>query len=281
MKNPTVAVLIKQNRYYFLGALALAAVLYLNVVLEMATQWREDPNYSHGFLIPLVSGYFLYEKRNDIFRLTAEPSNWGLIVILFSLVLLTLGKTAIEYFSMRISLVFLIAGALWYLFGLQLLTATLLPVFFLAFMVPLPYIIYDTISFPLKLMVARFSVSALQHMGMPVWREGNVILLPNMTLEVADACSGLRSLISLLALGTAMAFLYDLSPVKRVFLIAMTVPVAMATNAFRVIVTGVLANRYGFSAATGFFHEFSGLAVFAAAMAIMLGILFFLKKERL
>lgn len=136
-------------------------------------------------------------------------------------------------------------------------------------MVPLPYIVYDAIAFPLKLFVAKFSVLALKAAGVVVLREGNIIMFPSTTLEVADACSGLRSLVSLLALAVAYAFLSQKSAVRRTLVILSAVPIAMVTNMTRVIVTGFLAQYYGAAAAEGFFHEFAGMAVFALAMVLL------------
>jgi exosortase len=137
-------------------------------------------------------------------------------------------------------------------------------------MVPLPYIVYDAIAFPLKLLVAKVSVATLKAVGVIVWREGNIIMFPNVTLEVADACSGLRSLMSLLAIGVSYAFIFHNSRPQRILLILMAVPIAMISNMFRVIATGFLAQYYGAAAAEGFFHEFAGLAVFALAMGLLL-----------
>ncbi len=144
-----------------------------------------------------------------------------------------------------------------------------LPIGFLIFMVPLPYIVYDALAFPLKLFVAKFSVISLKAMGVIVLREGNIIMFPNTVLEVADACSGLRSLMSLIALAVAFAFMSQKTSFKRTFLILMAVPIAILTNMIRVIVTGFLAQYYGAAAAEGFFHEFAGLAVFALAMVLL------------
>jgi exosortase len=147
---------------------------------------------------------------------------------------------------------------------------TALPVAFLLFMVPLPYIVYDAMAFPLKLFVAKYSVLSLKLMGITVLREGNIIMFPQTVFEVADACSGLRSLMSLLALAVAVAFMTQKSPGKRLILIVSALPIAILTNMLRVIVTGVLAQYYGAAAAEGFFHEFAGLAVFAVAMVLLL-----------
>jgi exosortase len=129
--------------------------------------------------------------------------------------------------------------------------------------------VYDAIAFPLKLMVAKYSVLALRMLNIPVMREGNIIIFPSITLEVADACSGIRSLMSLLALSTAYAMYLSVSTWKKSVIVLMAIPIAIFANWLRVFVTGVLAQNWGAKAAEGFFHEFAGLAVFALAMMLL------------
>jgi exosortase len=145
-------------------------------------------------------------------------------------------------------------------------------------MVPLPYVVYNALAFPLKLLVAKASVAVLKILSIPTVREGNIIIFPQTILEVADACSGLRSLMSLVTLAVAMAFISQKSLLKRIILIVSAVPIAIVTNMFRVIVTGVLANHYGTAAANGFFHEFAGLAVFSMAMILLFSLSGTLRK---
>ena len=137
-------------------------------------------------------------------------------------------------------------------------------------MIPLPYILYDSVAFPLKLMVSKISVEFLSFIGILVLREGNIIHLADTTLEVADACSGIRSIISLLALSTAIAYITQKGWIKRTVLIISAVPIAVFVNAVRVIVTGVLAEKYGAKAAEGFFHEFAGLVIFGLAIFLLI-----------
>ena len=247
---------------------AIGAV-YMTIVPDMVADWYDDPNYSHGFLVPLIAAYFLMQNWPAIKSTPLRPSNAGLLLIVGSLILLLLGYIGTEYFTMRSSLVFLLAGIVLYWFGWTVLRLSSLSIAFLIFMVPLPYIVYDAIAFPLKLLVTYASVAVLKILSIPVVSEGNIIMFPQTVLEVADACSGLRSLMSLVTLAVAMAFLSQKTTVKRTILILSAVPVAIVTNMIRVIVTGVLASRYGAAAAEGFFHEFAGMAIFALAMVIL------------
>ena len=247
---------------------AIGAV-YMTIVPDMVADWYDDPNYSHGFLVPLIAAYFLMQNWPAIKSTPLRPSNAGLLLIIGSLILLLLGYIGTEYFTMRSSLVFLLAGIVLYWFGWTVLRLSSLSIAFLIFMVPLPYIVYDSIAFPLKLLVTYASVAVLKILSVPVVSEGNIIMFPQTVLEVADACSGLRSLMSLVTLAVALAFLSQKTTVKRTILILSAVPVAIVTNMIRVIVTGVLASRYGAAAAEGFFHEFAGMAIFALAMVIL------------
>lgn len=260
---------LKDNRWYLLALIPLLVLTYWSIVSGMVFDWNNDPNYSHGFLVPLISGYMIYQKWPELKKLTVEPSNSGLLAVIGSLGLLILGFAGTEYFTMRVSLVFLLASIVIFWFGWVVFRALLFPLAFLLFMVPLPYIVYDAMAFPLKLLVAKFSVVSLKLMGIAVLREGNIIMFPQTVLEVADACSGLRSLMSLIALAVAYAAFSHTSHIKRIIIVLSAVPIAIATNMFRVIVTGVLAQYYGAAAAEGFFHEFAGITVFAIAMVLL------------
>lgn len=243
--------------------------LYFATAKGLYADWMNDPNYSHGLLVPLISAYFAWQKRDVLAMLPVKPAKSGIVLVLFSLAVLVVGVAAQESFSQRTSMVFLLAGMIVFLLGWQWLKELLLPIGFLFFMIPLPYIVYDAIAFPLKLFVAKFSVIALKLMNVIVLREGNIIMFPHTTLEVADACSGLRSLMSLLALGVALAVVSQKKRAAMILLVALTVPIAVLTNMIRVIGTGFLAQYYGTAAAEGFFHEFAGMGVFVLAMVLL------------
>lgn len=268
----TLAESLKTYRLQLIGSVLLLAAMYQGIIAYMARQWYMDDNYSHGFIVPLIAGYFLYERREALKKALVAPWGPGLAVILLGLVQLTLGFLATEYFTMRSSLVVVLAGMVLYLFGREVFRHLFLPIGYLILMVPLPYIVYDSVAFPLKLFVTKVSVGFLKLIGIAVLREGNIIMFPTTVLEVADACSGIRSLVSLLALAVAYAFFTNTSTLKRWIIIFSAVPIAIVTNAARVVVTGILAQYWGARAAEGFFHEFAGLAVFALAMAMLVGV---------
>jgi exosortase D (VPLPA-CTERM-specific) len=263
---------LKQYRLQMMVIILLLCGLYYQIIPPMVQQWYHDENYSHGFIVPLIAGYFLYTRWDELKDTTVIPRNVGLLVILFGLFQLLVGWLGTEYFSMRSSLIVILAGLVLYLFGTAVFRIALLSIAYLFFMIPIPYIIYDAVAFPLKIFVTKVSVLILKMIGIVVMREGNIIMFPALTLEVADACSGIRSLISLLALAVAFAFFLRISPWKRWILICAAVPIAIITNAVRVIVTGILAQYWGAKAAEGFFHEFAGMVVFAVAMVMLVSL---------
>lgn len=265
----TFAEALKTSKWWLLGLLVLLGGLYWSIVADMVVDWSRDENYSHGFLVPVIAGYFLWRRWSDLKDRTIRPDPLGLLVIIAAALQLLVAWLGTEYFTMRSSLVVFIAGIILFWYGRGVLRGMLLPILFLLFMVPIPYIIYDMVAFPLKLFVTKVSVGFLQGVGITVLREGNIIQFPAITLEVADACSGIRSLMSLLALSVAYAFIVPMRLWKRWIVVVAAVPIAIATNAFRVIGTGLLAHFYGAKAAQGFFHEFAGLAVFALALVLL------------
>ncbi len=258
----------RQLIFIFLLILSICG-LYAQIFQGLYSAWSDDPNYSHGFLVPFISGYFIWQNKEELLQLEPKPSAYGLALVVFAFFVLISGTAAQELFTKRSSFIFLLAGCVLFLLGWQWLKKLALPITFLFFMIPLPYIVYDAMAFPLKLFVAKFSVIALKLMGVIVLREGNIIMFPQTVLEVADACSGLRSLMSLLALGVALAVFTQRGTLQKTLLVLLTVPIAIFTNMVRVIGTGFLAQYYGSAAAEGFFHEFAGMGVFLLAMVLL------------
>lgn len=256
-------------RFSWLMTLILVSCLYSGIIIDMAADWYRDENYSHGFLVPFIAGYFVYERWDYLKSCQISSSAAGLVVIVFALMQLIIGSIGLEYFTIRSSLVVLIAGMVLFFWGTELFRAVRLPVLYLLLMVPLPYIFYNALAFPLKQFVSWISVGCMKLIGVTVVRDGNIIMFPGISLEVADACSGMRSLVSILVLSIAYAFFLQLSHLKRWIVILSSVLIAIATNALRVIITGILASYHGAAAAQGFFHEFAGMAVFALAMALL------------
>lgn len=251
--------------------LLAAAALYAGVVTAMVQDWYVDENYSHGFLIPLISGYLLWTKKAELREAAGRGtgSAWGLTLVVAGLGLLIVGRAGAELFLQRTSLLVVLFGAVVWFWGWAVFRAGAFALLFLGFMIPLPYLVYDSIAFPLKLFAARVATESLFWVGVPVFREGNVIHLASQTLEVADACSGIRSLMSLIALGVVYAYFTEDALWKRAVIVLSTVPIAIAANAFRVTGTGLLTHYVSPKAAEGFFHTFSGWLVFVVAFGLL------------
>ncbi len=256
----------------------LLAMVYQAIVPAMVKDWYRDDNYSHGFLVPLIAGYLLFQRKEALCSAEVKPCFWGLPLLLAGVAQLLLGWLATEYFNMRASLVIILCGVTLFWFGREVFRVVRAPLLYLLLMVPIPYIIYDALAFPLKLFVTKVSVWSLKLLGIIVWSEGNILMFPNVTLEVADACSGLRSIMSLFALSVAFALLFHKSMRNRLIVVGLTIPLAVFCNMLRVIGTGVLAQFYGSAAAEGFFHEFAGLLVFLTAVAALFGAGMFLRR---
>jgi exosortase len=248
----------------------LVAGLYGPVLIRMIVQWWQDPDYSHGFVVPLFVGYVLYQRRHQLRQVPLEPSNLGLPVMVGAIGLLLAGSLGAELFVARFSLLFLLGGMLLFFAGWKMLRAVAFPLAFLALMIPLPAIIYNQVTFPLQLLASRLSSSGLELVGVPVLREGNVLVLPNYSLEVVEACSGIRSLMSLIALAVAYGYFVEKRQWVRISLVVLMVPIAVASNAMRVMGAGVLTYWFGPHAAEGFFHLFQGWLIFVSAVACML-----------
>lgn len=244
---------------------------YHQVFHGLVVSWLQDDNNSHGFIVPVVSAYLVWQRRDKLLNKPLIPSDWGLLLIVFGILMLVVGWLATEYFSMRFSFIVILAGCVIFWFGWSYLAILAGPIVYLVLMVPIPAIVYDAVAFPLKVLVSKVSVAIMKTMGIMVVREGNVMAFPNITLEVVNACSGLRSLTSLLAIGLAYMILFVHKFWHRVIVVAMIFPVALAANMVRVVGTGVLAQYFGAVAAEGFFHEFAGLVIFLVSISMLVG----------
>jgi len=254
---------------WFTILLSLLILLYASVLRLLVAQWWTDPNYGHGFFVPLFSGYILWHQRERWTKSEIEPSNFGLLVMLGAVALLFIGSLGAELFTSRFSLLVLIAGIILFLAGWKMLRAVVFPLAFLIFMIPIPVIIYNQITFPLQLIASRLATVWLEVVGVPVLRDGNVLVLSNFSLEVAEACSGIRSLMSLIALAVAYGHLAESRRWVRYVLVVLMVPSAIVTNAMRIMGAGVLAHKFGPQAAEGFLHQFSGWVVFLATLVLI------------
>jgi exosortase len=248
----------------------LVIALYFGVVRGLIQDWSEDANFSHGFVVPIFCGIMAWMKRRELAALPVRGSNLGLVPIFFAMILLTVGNFGAELFTARISLVFLIGGLIIFLPGWRHFRALSFSVLCLFLMIPIPAIIFNQITLPLQTFAAKLAASVLEAGGIPVLREGNVIQLASMPLEVAEACSGIRSLLSLGTLAIVYGYFLEHKNWKRVVLALASVPIAVAANALRIVGTGLAVQYWDPVKALGFFHEFSGWLVFLVAFAMLL-----------
>ncbi|HQR36096.1 MAG TPA: VPLPA-CTERM-specific exosortase XrtD [Blastocatellia bacterium] len=253
-------------------ALAWLAV-YHDVLRRLVDDWRVDENYSHGFLIPLISAYAIWAKREKLLALPTNP-RWlagGALMALAALLLLA-GVMGAELYITRLSLVLSLVALTVYFGGFAWLRQFWFPIGLLLFALPVPNIVFNQIALPLQLIASDYATRAIRLFGIPALREGNVIELAQMKLQVVEACSGIRSLMTLAALAVVYAYFAETRWWRRIVLVVAVVPIAVLANAARVAGTGVLAHHYGVKAAEGFLHSFSGLAIFLVAVGLLLAL---------
>ena len=274
------------RQFYKPLAIAVAVgFLYFTVALKLGNDWWHDENYSHGLLIPFVIGFILWQERDRFREPESQPATWwlGAVGIGASMLALWAGTAGAELFVQRASLVVMLASIVIYFFGFRLLRVAAVPLMLLALAIPIPQIIFNRVAFPLQLFASRCAVAAMSFFSIPVLRQGNVIELMPLgatepkKLAVVEACSGIRSLMTLVTL--AMIYAYFTGPksgrkvygvLRFVVLVLAAVPIAILTNALRVSGTGVLAHYYGTGIADGFFHSFSGWVIYIVAAALLL-----------
>src|SRR2546429_7238112 len=266
---------------------AIAAALgleYFTVLTKLGSDWWHDENYSHGLLIPFVIAFILWQERSRFANLSAQPAGWlGAIGVTISTLMLWAGTAGAELFVQRFSLVLMLASVVVYFFGVRLMRFVAVPLFLLLLAIPIPQIVFNKIAFPLQLFASRCAVAAMSFFSIPVLRQGNVIELMPLgatepkKLAVVEACSGIRSLMTLVTLAVIYAYFTTpkspdskrLNIARSVILVSSAVPIAILTNALRVSGTGVLAHYYGTRVADGFFHSFSGWVVYIAAALLL------------
>ena len=261
------------DRRTVLVTAALAAaigLMYSGVLSSLVRQWATDDNYSHGFFVVPLALYFAWERRAALAAAPARPGLFGVVVILGSLVVWAAGLLGSELFLTRVSLIGVIAGTVWFVWGRWHLRILIFPILFLLLMIPLPSIIFNQLAFPLQLVASQAGETVIAAAGIPVLREGNMLHLPSRTLEVAEACSGIRSLVSLLMLAIVLGYFAEPRTGARVALAFAAIPIAIIANATRVAGTGLAAEWVSPQAAEGFFHTFSGWLMFVVAFGGLL-----------
>lgn len=254
--------------------LSLVLITYTPTFLWMWDRWfARDSYYSHGILIPFVSLYLIWNKREELASLPKDSSPWGFYIFLLGILFHLISAVFRIYFSSGFSLIVVLIGLLLHFYGSKVLSRILFPIVFLVFMVPLPIVTVANISFKLKLFAAQFATSILNnHLRIPCFQDGSTIRLQHAQVIVDDVCSGLRSLISLTALGSIFAYWIKGNIIKKTIVFLSTIPIAVVTNALRIVFLSTVSEVWGAQYASGFLHEFSGFTVFALAFVLLFAV---------
>ncbi len=247
----------------------LIIVCYVPVLRNLINQWMTDEDMGHGIFVPVVAGYIAWQRRDELSAAPRIPNYWGLALIVWGALQLSLGTVGAELFLQRSALLFTLVGVLLVTCGNQIVKILAFPLSLLIFMIPIPRIIYTMITFPLQLFASRVAEFVLNLLDIPVFREGNVLELASQKLSVVEACSGIRSLLSLSFLSLVYAYFFDSKPWMRWALFLSAIPIAIIANAGRVTITGILS-EIRTDLAQGFFHSLEGWLIFIVAMILMI-----------
>jgi exosortase len=250
------------------GVLLIAC--YAPILGALINQWNYDADMGHGFFVPLIAGFVVWQKRDELLAEPPSPNWWGLAVVIYGGLQLYIATLGAEVFLGRTAFVISIIGAVLLLGGTRYVRVLAFPLFLLFFMVPIPAIVYNRITFPLQMLASAVATGALDLLQIPVVREGNVLHLAEKSLSVVEACSGIRSLLSLTFLALVYGFFFEKKTWVRVALFFATIPIAIVANASRVTLTGVLT-EYKPDLAEGFFHTAEGWVIFMVALLALLG----------
>ncbi len=249
------------------GVLLIAC--YAPVLYGLVRQWASDEDMGHGFFVPLVAGFIAWQRRGELASVKPETNYWGLAVVIFGALQMMLGTLGAQIFIARTAFLVSLVGAIWFLGGTRTLKILAFPLFLLVFMFPIPAIVYARVTLPLQLLASSIAASVLDVFGIPVLRDGNVLELASQRLSVVEACSGIRSLLSLSFLSLIYAYFFDKKVWMRWVLLAATVPIAIAANATRVTLTGMIS-EYRTDLAHGFFHTVQGWVLFLVALVLLI-----------
>lgn len=276
MKERFINSLVEEPARIFVWILLVASFfsIYYPVFSGLVQVWSSSDDYSHGFLIIPLSAYMIWQNRNILSVQSIDGSWFGLFLALLSLLIFLIGKFGSIITLLPVSMVLFVWGTVLFLFGFKLFRLCFFPLFFLLFMIPAPSQIYTALTNPLQVIVTKVTVAMASMMGVLVYREGNVIHLPDMSFQVVQACSGLRSIMMMLTLGAIFGYFSLRSPFMRIILITAGIPIAIIVNIFRVFFMVIAYNYFKFNLTEGTPHTILGLLVFA------LGLMFFIILQK-
>lgn len=251
---------------------ALLIITYFPILQHLVEQWATDEDYGHGFFVPVVAALIAWLRRDELLRIEYQPAWWGVWIILWGIVQSFIGTLGAELFLQRTSILITLVGMLLVFGGTKLVRALAFPLLLLPFMIPFPAVIYNQITFPLQLFASSVAENVLGFLNIPVLRDGNVLELASQKLTVVEACSGIRSLMSLLFLSLVYSYFFDKKVWMRWALLAATVPLAILANAGRVAITGILSEEVSPELAHGFFHSLEGWVIFVIDIVMLLAL---------
>ncbi len=247
----------------------LLIVAYWPVLVRLVSQWAHDEDMGHGFFVPLVAGFIVWQRREELLQTKAKPNKWGLLIVLWGAGQLYLATLGAELFLARTAFIISLIGIVLYLGGKPVLRLVAFPLFLLFFMVPIPAIIYNQITLPLQKFASQVAEVTLSVLGVPVLREGNILELASQRLQVVEACSGIRSLLTLSFLSLVYGYFFDKRVWMRPVLLVAAVPIAILANSLRVSITGLLS-EVNPELAEGVFHTASGWVIFMLALFMLI-----------
>jgi exosortase len=250
---------------------ALLILCYAPILYRMAVQWANDEDMGHGFLVPVVAGFIVWQRRRVLAATPRQPNAWGLALVIFAALEALAATLGAELFTARLAFIISLFGIILYLGGKRWIEELLFPLLLMLFMIPIPAIIYAQLTLKLQTLAAALGETLISWMGIPVLRSGNTLQLPSQTLDVAEACSGIRSLLSLGFLSLVYAYFTDKRVWMRWVLLVCTVPIAICANAIRVAVTG-LVSEHDVKLTRGAYHEMEGYIVFVVALAALVAV---------
>lgn len=249
----------------------LLIAVFFPAVKSMVTEWAGNEDMGHAFFVPVVAGYIVWNEREKILKAPVKTCWPAAILIVWGFFQMILGFLGADFFTCRTGFLISAIGVIWTLAGTAVLRSLAFPLFLLLFMIRIPLFVYQQLTFPLQIFASQVATVALETLGVPIVRDGNILELPSQKLQVIEACSGIRSLLSLTFLSLVYAYMFDRRRWMRAALFIVTIPIAIAANAFRVTLTGLLS-EYKKEWAEGFFHSFEGWVIFMVALSCLLGV---------
>ncbi len=248
----------------------LLIVLFSETLRGMTVEWLENEEMGHGLFAPIIAGYVIWQDRERLLSLKLNPSWAGLLVVVLGFAAMVAGLRGADFFISRAGFMVALTGVLMTLGGFVLIRALWFPLFLLLFMIRIPTFIYTQITFPLQLLASRVAEMLLTLMGIPVLRDGNILELPSQRLSVVEACSGIRSLMSLSLLSLVYGHFFDSKSWMRWVLFVLSVPIAISVNALRVTGSGVMS-EIDKTLASGAYHSAEGFVMWILALASLIG----------